>query len=302
MLGDPKAETLFNIEFTGGQVVLTPNTHYLSTMASGSPHAGAKSKKSSKKMKKPKSVALPGLCVVSCGLTLNLVLPMYSGNATPEIPQRTQVKAKLSDVQSGTTSLQKLGDAQKCVPVSKGDDINGNFKQFLHVPCVEFSFHMKRQGEEGKEKEGGVYFQLDIEKVVSSLSHTHVSKLLFVGGTWAAKESHASSADIECPAHPGSKLGHLHLSVLNTSLSYTGADYYSLSSAVVSEVSVAMVKDAGARKLGCLLPVVYGPINTQEWNSVSRYVRPCPTPPLTTPPERLIEFFIARPYHSVKGV
>ena len=307
MLGDPKAETLFNIEIVGGQATFTANTHYLSTVSSGSPHTTVKTKKASKKAKKPKSMALPGLCVISCGLSLNFILPMYSGNATNDVPQRTQLKAKLSDVHAGTVSLQKLGDAQKCAAVSNVDSTNGGgFKQFLHLPSAELNYHTKSHGEDKEEAAAGkrdaVYYQLDVKKIMSSLSHMHISKLLFLGGTWTTKEGHASFTDIDCPAHPGSKLGLLHMSLSGTSLSYTGSDYYSLSAAVVAEVSVAMVKDSGSKKLGSLLPVVYGPINTHHWNNVERYGSLSLSHPLTTPTEKLVEVFVARPYENMKGV
>ena len=307
VLGDPKAETALNVELTGVQIVLTANGHYLSTLSAGSPHM-AKSKKSSKKAKKPKSLALPSICVVNSRLTLNFILPMYSGNATLDVPQRTQLKAKLSDLQSGTLTLQRLEDASKRVTIAKGDNATtaSEFKQFLHIPSVEFNLHSKKHGGEKEMEKDRIYFQLDIEKIASSLSHTHISKLLFLSGTWTASECYPSSANIDCPAHPGSKLGHLHLSVLNSSVSYSGTDYYSLTSAVIGEVSVAIVKEAAAKRLGYLLPVVYGPINTHQWNSASFYQ--CSSGEGTpqqqqsgAAAERLVEFYIARPYQNVKS-
>ena len=300
VLGDPEAETQFNIEVAGGEAVFTSNSHYLTTTGSSSPHTMAKSKKTPKKAKKPKSTALPTLSVVSSGLTVNLILPMYSGNATPDTPQRTQIKAKVSGLHSGTLSLQKLEDADKhaTVPSANG----GNFKQFFHVPSIEFNYHTKSHGEELADDKEKAYMQLDVEKITASLSHTHLSKLLFLAGTWAAAESHASSSEVECPAHPGSKLGHVHLSMLKTTLSYSVSSHYSLTSAVISEVSVAMVKDAGSKKLGCLLPVLYGPIRSQEWNKAEYYMsKQSSSVPLTTPTERLVEFFFATPYQNVKG-
>ena len=308
VLGDPKAETLLNIELTAIQLVLTANGHYLSTLSAGSPHT-TKAKKSSKKAKKPKSLALPSICVVNAGLTLNFTLPMYSGNASLEVPQKTQLKAKLADIRSGTLSLQKLDDARKGVDICKGDaaaiSTGSEFKQFLHLPSVKFNYHSKKHGEKEPENDR-TYFQLDIEKIASSLSHTHISKLLFLTGTWTAAECYPSSADIDCPAHPGSKLGHLHLSVLNSSLSYSGSDYYSLTSAVVGELSVAIVKEAATKRLGCLIPVVYGPINTHQWNSARFYqdlsMEGLPHRQNSAAAERLVEFYIARPYQNVKGI
>lgn len=299
MLGDAKAETVFNIQVAGGQAVITTNCHFLSTVSSGSPHT-PKSKKGSKKIKKPKSMSLPSLCVVNCGLTLNITLPMYSGNATPDSPQRTQLKAKLCDVQAGTLTLQRLDDARKYVAISKGDSAPSEFKQFLHVPDVELNYHSKRHGESDADKDRS-YFQLDIDKVMSSLSHTHLSKLLFLTGTWTAMECYPSSADMECPAHPGTKLGHLHMSMFNSSMSYSGTDYYSLTSAVLGELSLSIVKDSSAKKLGCLLPVLYGPISTHNWNNIDFYKQSSSIPP-SAPSERLVELFIARPYQHMKGL
>ena len=307
VLGDPKAETLLNIELTGIQLALTTNGHFLSTLSTGSPHT-TKAKKSSKKAKKPKSLVLPSICVVNSGLTLNFTLPMYSGNASLEVPQKTQLKAKLGDVRSGTPSLQRLDDARNRMDVSKGDtaasSTGSEFKQFLHLPSVEFNYHSKKHGEKEIKKDR-TYFQLDIEKIASSLSHTHISKLLFLIGTWTTAECYPSSADIDCPAHPGSKLGHLHLSILNSSVSYSGTDYYSLTSAVVGEFSVAIVKEAAAKRLGCLLPVVYGPIDTHQWNSARFYqglsAEGLPPQRSSVAAERLVEFYIARPYQNVKG-
>lgn len=305
MLGDPKAETLFNIEVAGGQAVFTSSCHYLSVASSSSPHVMAKSKKTPKKAKKPKSIALPTLCVVSSGLTVNLTLPMYSGNATPDTPQRTQIKAKVGGLHSSTLSLQKLEDAQKYLAIPSGESATdgGDFKQFFHVPSIEFNYHTKSHGEELPGEEEKAYFQLDVEKITASLSHTHLSKLLFLAGTWTAAESHASSSEVECPAHPGSKLGHIHVSALNTSLSYSASSYFSLTSAVISEISVAMVKDTGSKKLGCLLPILYGPIRSQEWNKVEYYMfKKSSSVPLTTPTESLVEIFVARPYQNMKGI
>lgn len=309
VLGDPKAETLLNIELTGIQIVLTANGHYLSTMSAGSPHT-TKSKKTSKKAKKPKSLALPSICMVNSGLTLNFTLPMYSGNATLDVPQKSQLKAKLGDVRSGTLSLQRLEDARKRVDIAKGDTTStaattgSEFKQFLHLPSLEFNYHSKKHGEKEMDKDR-TYFQLDIEKIASSLSHTHISKLLFHAGSWITAECYPSSADIGCPTHPGSKLGHLHLFVLNSSVSYSGNDCYSLTSAVVGEFNVAIVKEAAAKRLGSLLPVVYGPIDTHQWKSARCYqgssVEGLPPQQSTTAAERLVEFYIARPYQNVKG-
>lgn len=305
VLGDPVAETLFNIEVAGVQVVFTSNSHYLLTAGSLSPHAMPKSKKTPKKAKKPKSTALPTLCVVSSGLTVNLILPMYSGNATPDMPQRTQIKAKVGGLHSSTLSLQNLEDVKKhvIVPGQETATNGSNFKQFFHVPSVEFNYHTKNHGEEVAGEKEKAYMQLDIEKITASLSHTHLSKLLFLAGTWAAAESHTSSSEVECPAHPGSKLGHVHVSMLKTTLSYSASCYYSLTSAVISEVSVAMVKDTGSKKLGSLLPILYGPIRSQEWNKAEYYMcnEKSSSVPLTTPTEKLVEFFIARPYQNVKG-
>ena len=304
MLGDPEAETKFNIEVVGLQALFTSNSHYLSTASSSSPHTMPKSKKTPKKAKKPKSTALPTLCVVSSGLTANLTLPMYSGNATPDTPQRTQIKAKVSGLHCSALSLQKLEDAEKHIIDPRGEaGTNGsNFKQFLHVPSVEFNYHTKSHGEELAGEKEKAYMQLDTEKITASLSHTHLSKLLFLAGTWTAAESHTSSSEVECPAHPGSKLGHVHVSMLKTTLSYSASSCYSLTSAVISEVIVAMVKDAGSKKLGCLLPILYGPIRSQDWNKAEYYMcKKSRSVPLTTPTERLVEFFIARPYQNVKG-
>ena len=308
VLGDPKAETLLNIELRGLQVVLTANGHYLSTVSVGSPHTATKSKKSAKKAKKPRSLALPGICVVNSGTTLNFTLPMYSGNATSDVPQKTQLKAKLGVIRSGTLSLQRLEDARKRVNIDKeeGDAMtSAEFKQFLHLLSVEFNYHTKKHGEREIEKDR-TYFQLDVEKITSSLSHTHISKLLFLAGSWiAAERCHPSAADIDCPAHPGSKLGHLHLSVLRSSVSYSGSDGYSLSSAVIGELSVAIVKEAAAKRLGSLLPVIYGPIDTHQWNSAGFYrgssVEGFPPQQSSAASERLVEFYITRPYQSIKG-
>ena len=306
VLGDPKAETIFNIELAGGQAVLTANGHYLPTANATSPHLGGGTKKSSKKAKKPKSVALPSLCLVVCGATLNLVLPMYSGNATSDAPQRTQLKARLCDIHSGTLTLQRLEAAQTRVAIANGESSVGvgEFKQCLHIPAVELSYHTKSYGErqEGVERDG-LYLQFDVEKIVGSFSHTHASKLLFLAGTWATTESHSSSCDIECPAHPGSKLGYLHMSILKTSLTYSGMEHYSLSSAVVGELSVAMVKDSSPRKLGCLLPVVYGPLDTSLWSTVNHYNSPSyPFIPPPSPSERVVELLMARPYQNMTGL
>ena len=303
VLGDPKAETLFNVELAGGQAVLTANGHYLATATTASPlMGGMKSKKISKKAKKPKSLALPGLCIVLCGVTLNLVLPMYSGNATLASPQRTQLKARLRGSHCGTLTLQRLEDAQTNVVISNGESppAAGEFKQCLHVPMVEFSYHTTSYGGEGVER-GGLYLQFDVEKLAGTFSHTHISKLLFIAGTWTATESHASSCDIECPAHPGSKLGHLHVSILNTSLTHSGMEHYGLSSAVVGEVSVAMVKDSSPRKLGCLLPVLYGPLNTDLWSNIDCYNHPSTVRPTSTS-ERVVECFMARPHQNMAGL
>ena len=309
VLGDPKAETLLNVELRGLQIVLTVNGHYLSTTSTGSPHTTTKSKKSTKKAKKPKSLALPGICIVNSGTTLNFTLPMYSGNATSDVPQRTQLKAKLGVIRSGTLSLQRLEDARKRVDITKreGDATctGSEFKQFLHLPSVEFNYHTKKHGEREIDKDR-TYFQLDIEKIASSLSHTHISKLLFLAGSWIATEHcHPSAADIDCPAHPGSKLGHLHLSVVRSSMSYSGSDCYSLTSAVVGELSVSIVKEAAAKRLGSLLPLVYGPIDTHQWNNAGFYrgssVEGLPHRQSSAAAERLVEFYITRPYQSVKG-
>lgn len=284
-IGDPKAETTFRIRLAGGEAVLSPNVHYLPVVKSDHRHKKLQ-RQSSSKVKPPK---LPGLLATVSECSVHITEPMYSGNASKEIAQRTQLIANVCEIQIGTVSFRTLEGMLK-----------GSSKEtFLCVPSLEINKHSKTYGVGGNNT---AYLQLDVEEMSGTFSIAQISKLLFISGSWQSDPATFSVKFTPPVVHP--KLGNLHLSVKNATVTKSISEQFSLLSAILVECSGAIVDNCSSSNKQChVYPFLQGPCDTQALNKVHSYKQSGEEKPeLFHTHERLVELFIATPHEDYEGI
>ena len=287
VIGDPTAETIFRIKLAGGETILTPNVHYLPTVKPG--HRPTKPQKPSfSKTKLPK---LPGLCASLSESSIHIVQPMYSGNASEEVPQRYQLHAKFCEIQVSSVSFRTLEGSLK----------QTSMEVFLQIPSLEASKHSKTHGQGESDN---AYLQLDIQEMSSTLSIADVSKLLFISGSWKTDPA-TSSTQIKFNSPPTlpPNVGKLQISLKNAIVTKSTSEHFSLLSVILGECSGAIVEYSNTDKKLCQVsPFFKGPYDTQRWNKVSLYKQSdLKKQDSFYPEERLIEFFMATPHKNCEG-
>ena len=304
MIGDPKAETIFKIKLAGGFASLAPNTHYLAQRGGGGTPTKQLTPKLRKRNSQEKALTISSLRATCSGVDAHITQPMYRGNATADIPQKFHLQATLRDFQLGLIKTQSLNDCLHPpaeLSANRGETATySSFNQFLSLPCLEVNQHSRTQGEHNQEEDTS-YLQIDCEKVSTSLSLVHLSKLLFIGGSWKRDESSLTpptSTDLSC-------YGHAHLSLTNITVTKSSNNRFYLMSIIVGELRGAIVTESDSRKLGHLVPVVYGPLNTDEWTFIEAYQQIRGSGSViktsTRSSGRLFELFIAIPSDHLKG-
>ncbi len=297
VIGDPQAETVAKVRFTGGHVSLTPNTHYLQSHTGGSidrrkkPHPH----KHTPSPLKPTLPMLPSVSVTVGGASISTTKAMYSGNASQDHSQKRQTRVKVSDIKAGTV------DAQTVEGLYEGA---GDAEQFLHVPVLEMNTHSKTMGEERKDSS---YFQVDLDEVSCTVSLLQIAKLFFISASWKATTlPHVQTKFSPPPSVTEGNLGHLHVHLRHTTLTQSTTERHSLLSVVAGECNGGIVKDSDAeRRQSCIIPVLHGPLDTRQWNTAGIYGRAqVGVAPSCQPSghERVLELFIATAAQHCKGV
>ena len=284
-IGDPKAETTFRIRLVGGETVLSPNVHYLPVVRSDHRHRKPQ-RQSSAKVKPPK---LPGILATVSECSIHMTQPMYSGNASKEISQRTQLIANICEIQMGTVSFRTLEGSLK----------GSSMENFLSIPSLEVNKHSKTYGVGGNNT---AYLQLDVEEMSGTFTVAHISKLLFISGSWQSDPATSSVKFTPPVLHP--RLGHLHLSLKSATITKSVSEQFSLFSAILVECSGAIVDDcSSSSKLCRVSPFLQGPCDTQTLNKIHSYKQSgAEKQDLFRTHERLVEFFIATPHKDYEGI
>ena len=208
---------------------------------------------------------------------------MYSGNAAEETPQKYQLRLRISDVQAGSVDIHSLG----------ASEVSGS-EQCLHVPILEFNQHSKITGEERGDTS---YLQLDIEEATATFSPAQLSKIFFFYGSWRNEPTPLSQ---QVPPLSASAQQSIHLLVTNMTVTRSSSEQFTLLSLVLGGVAGEIIKDS-ADKLCHVIPVLNGPLETQNWNTVGSYKSEANSD-LLSPQERLVEFFVATPTEKFEGV
>ncbi len=219
---------------------------------------------------------------------------MYSGNATPVHPQRSQLRLRANDLQAGTV------DAQGLEEVWWGGGATG---QLVSVPLVELNKHHKTMGEDTSNDTS--YIQLDIDELSMTASLHDLAKLFFISASWkGSTQPHPHASFCPLPSlTTAASLGHLHALLRHATLTQSSEECHSLLSLVVGEGSGGIVKESSGEGRGaCVVPVLHGPLDTQQWNTADVYswshVRRSSNP---AGHDRLVELFLARPAQQCEG-
>ena len=296
VIGDPKAETSFKITLSRGKATLTSNTHYLPSLSS-SPNDHGKSKAPSKQPPLPPS-PLPTLCVSLARSSVSIISAMYSGNATPECPQRHQRRVNINQLE--VTEIENF-------TLSDTNDHQSN--RILNVPKLEIYQHLKTTGDKDTMPErNSVYLQLHVDEVSCMVSPEQVSKTSFVCLSWYKEKPMPDPhwLIIECPTTPkNSAGGHLSLSIKEVELTKSVATTYTFISAIIASCSVVLVCDSSVGRLCHAIPVLCGPVATEQWNTWTAYnIKEQLEQHRWTGSdgsERLVEFFTAIPDEKHPG-
>ena len=272
VIGDPKAETTFKITFTGGKAVIASNTHYLSASSSSSSSLGehVKPKPALKAQQPPPpppppppSHPLPTLTVSLERSTIHMTLAMYSGNATPETPQRHQMRVSLNQLEVVEGGNFKLGTERT----------TGQSNKIFTVPKLEVYKHSKTTGEgEGVKCDDSSYLQLNLEELSCVISPEQISKTCFVFSSWYhGGPSGSPRTKIDFHPAPQTLGGHLHTSLKEVELTKSVTDAFTFLSATVASCGLVLLRDSTTGRLCHAVPVVSGPIATEQWNRSSVY-------------------------------
>lgn len=315
VLGDPKAISIVNIDFAGGHILVTPSAHYIPT---SNPDLSSKTHKhqSPKRARKlQQSPSLPGLCISCELLDISISKPMYSGNASEEVPQEVQIRAQHDQIEVGIVTVRSLSDALKDRSSVMGESATrSSVKQMIQKSClrfgkcfcmpkVELNYNSKTSGDVAS---GSSYLQVDVESITCIGSLEQISHSLYVSGSWLQNEPLSSLAELKIPhsLKVSPKLSHqLHALFKSATLTRSTSERYSSISAVLGEASMSVLKRLGQGTVDHCIHVFHGPVSTSEWNTVDCYRHGrSQNGDHSRGPDRFIQFFMATPADSVKGI
>lgn len=287
VLGDPKAETTFKISLAGGRAVVTSNTHYLAFPSSDQQVKLKPPKPPSHPL--PSPPPLPAVNVSLAHLNLSTTSAMYSGNASTDIPQRNQMRViikqlELADLENFTNFVLNCPSTQ--------------FNTILTVPKFEIYRHLKTTGEDNME-ENSSYQQLELEELSCTFSVEQMARAGYMYSSWYTTQFPDVRAKFECPIVP-KNLGHLHVSVKESMLTKSISSKFTFLSIAVSSCSIVLLQDSSTGRLCRAVPVVCGPIATDQWNTAGAYRRENLPPQICS--ERLVEFCTATPSEDHSGI
>ena len=293
MIGDPKAETVFKINLAGVRAVVTSNTHYLTSSPSDHKKSKTPNKQSLSAHSHSPPPLLPALSITLARSTVNITSAMYSGNASTDSPQRRQIRANFCQVE--------VADLDNFTSFTLNGSLPTQLNKVVSVPKFEVYQHSKLTGEATQENTS--YVQLDLEELSCALSSEQTAKLLYVYASWSNTAKFSDSVPkFDLPSFPDN-LGHLHVSVKEGTLTKSVATEFTLLSAVLSSCSVVLLRDSTTGRLCHALPVLCGPVATEQWNTTEVYSRAGLRPQSSSAGrERLVEFFTATPNDGHSGM
>ena len=264
VIGDPKAETSFKITLAGGRTIVASNTHYLPSFSSSRDPSKPKTHSKIQSLPPPPPThSLPTLAVSLARSTISLTSPMYSGNATLENPQRSQARVALSQLELADGTEFSLGPKEVQV------------KRIVSVPKLEIYTHSKTTGDnKAMQEKDSSYLQLHVEEVSCMASAEQVSITSFVVFSWYSGSSITDPSRTKIPCPPtGSKIpgGHLHVSVKEVELTKSVSASFTFISATVDSCGVVLLCDSTRGRLCHAIPVVCGPLPTDQWNNTDAY-------------------------------
>ena len=316
MLGEPKAESVVNIDFAGGHILVTPNAHYIPT---SNPDLSSKTHKhqSPKRARKLQlSPSLPSLCISCEVLDISLSKPMYSGNASEECPQKVQIRAQQEQIEVGIVTVKSLSDALKDRSSVVTERATGSsvkqlksslqFDKCFCMPKVELNYHSKTSGDVAS---GSSYLGVDVESITCIGSLEQISHSLFVAGSWLQNAPRSSLAELKVHTSvPQSlkvspALNHkLHAIFKTVALTRSTSERYSSISAILGEASVSVLKCKEQGTVDRCIHIFHGPLSTSEWNTVDCYRQEgSQNRDHNKGLEKFVQFFMATPVDSVKG-
>ena len=295
VIGDPTAETVLKVKLAGCKCILTPNTHQPSLFSGEKKKLKLSKQHGSASQAPPPPPSLPALCISLGASSFTLTSAMYSGNASSTSPQRHQVRAILRQIEAYDVDFE-------IVPLRT----HPSGHKILSLPIWEIYRHSKTTG---KVERDSSYVQLDFDEVFCALSLPQMAKIFFLLKSWNSPSLSSSDvAKFSLPSFPNN-LGHLQLTLKDATLTHSSTDEFSLSSFVLSSCSIVLLRDSQTGRLCHAVPVLYGPLRTEEWNSVEAYHNPPSHTPSSSSssssshsPESLIEMFTSSPQEKFRGI
>ena len=297
VLGDPKAETTFKITVAGGRALVVSNTHYLPSFSSSSmEHTKSKPPLKIPSLPPPTPThTLPTLTVSLARSTVSITSAMYSGNATLEIPQRSQMRVALSQLEIADGGEFNLSPKQS------------QLKRIISAPKLEIYSHSKTTGDEKvKQENDSSYLQLHMEEMSCVASAEQVSKTSFILCSWynGPFTPGVLKTKVKCPPSPEVSGGHLHISVKEVELTKSVMASFTFVSATVDSFGVVLLCDSTKGRLCHAIPVIYGPISTTQWSKTDAYTSSSSSRCFEHAEGsggRLLEFFTALPHEGSLG-
>ncbi len=278
VLGDPKAVTCLDVSLSGIQVAITSASHYLPVMTTPTqkPKTPPVTAKHGKKSKRLSVSPLPCLRVCLGPSTGHVVLPMYGGNASQEVPQESKLHGILCDVTVDALSVLSLMDAFQGLE-SRGPSLAD---QFLTIPKVDCSYDVVKYGQVGGVSQSKSDLKCEFTGCSLKLSSQHISRVVFVVGSWKATELAAFLSGVPpvpCTLkyHPPillmkkfCKFSHVVLSLDNFAVSILKNSKFTSYRATVDSAHIKVVREGG---VGGCVAVLYGPMDTVKYTGETAF-------------------------------
>lgn len=277
VIGDPVANTHFNIRFSKMSLTLTSSSHYLPA----TPTLLVRSHSSSTGPQRddlPSSRPLPCLCVVCDGLDVDMDIPMYRKNAIPGLPQKQMVHARVHTLRAASSSVRDLGGSMALLSEHGGKQEAG-IHHFLDVPLAELVYDSVKHCDvdadaEEVSKSDTFRTKLDVTKGTCALSCVQLTELLYVYRSWTMDEADFSALHPRylSPLAPLS-LSNLDLSLSGLVLSKTSNSQFVSRSLILGAARGAVMRGDGGGRRGSVkcFPFFYGPFDTNQWNCIEQY-------------------------------
>lgn len=282
MIGDPVAETTFNVTVSHILLCVTSNLHF-AALPSVPQLPGNQSSAPSHLQ------VMDALCLRVGSLTANIIMPMYGGNATEDISQRFHASVELSstEVDLCTQFNPVIHFVTLISPL--GHDA---LARCVSVPRVTLTYHSQAAGGVGAFVPTCLGLALQVVDVTASLQQ--LSVIFSLASSWRVWPA-AATAHRVVPPPQAHHLGEaVSLTVKGVELERATSEGFTSYSLVVKGVCAWVLGGGGSggKDIGKKALVLCGPFESARWVQGAQ---------LDQQGENLIESFLSIPSESQQG-